>query len=669
MNFTRRRTLAAAFFVVAGAIAARPAPAHGQAPDQVASVDFARLVPGDADFFVEVSKLRDLQQSFQSLGVWQALRDTVEGDKATTQPWQRRSEQLLGMSSEQMVVRVLGHRAALFAKQSDDWQNGVLIAEFESRVALRTLLQDWRARELPKDGPVRRYQLRGNLRCAVLDRILILGPPDDPEGLWGRSVLLLTGRGPHLAGQSEFASLRSRLKDAPDALLFARWPKEYAYAFAGCERILVTMKFESIQTTCNIYGRRRTPRQDDVAIDSALLERASEEAVAVWAGALDDDDAAADPSLAPSGPGALLHQLLGRLPNWRGTQASLLRSAEHGVLLQLGTSPSGDFQFPTLCLTLQSKDASNVAQQFDDLFVLLAQLIAYFATPRGEAFEMPSIEHQTHGDADVRRIDLGRLLARREGLAFLRPMELAWTATPSVVVIATSTASVVQTIRRGDDESDRHGSNALHTAMQQLCDTSKESVAEFGYVRGRAASSMVASWLEYAKTRYPEIVNDAWWQVWIASKLAEETRLGIGLQNDKTAPGRAVVVEIAPSSPAASLLQVGDVIVEAFGEPLSNRNAAQSLATHYERRGDRDAMPLVVFRDGRRMTVDIRVPRSPLRHPLKVKPITAMGRLTALLGGIETASYARMSTDPAHLDVRIRLRWADVDAKRPAQGE
>src|SRR5690606_29834371 len=138
-----------------------------------------------------------------------------------------------------MIEQVLGRRAALFAKRSDDWQNGIIVAELESQSALRRLLRAWRARPMADEGVVARYRLRGGLICAVSERIVIIGPQDDPDGLLGRSVLLLAGKsGPHLAGQSAFASLRARLPSDADAVVFARWPDDYRYAFADCRRVM-----------------------------------------------------------------------------------------------------------------------------------------------------------------------------------------------------------------------------------------------------------------------------------------------------------------------------------------------------------------------------------------------------------------------------------------------
>lgn len=619
-------------------------------------------MPGDADFYVEISDLSKLRKNLQTLGVWEALRETIEGDQASTQPWQKRSDQLLGMSSEELIVRVLGKRAALFAKRSDDWQNGVLIAQIDSRMELQALLQDWRARPLADEGVVRRYQLRGDLLCAVLDQTIILGPPNDPDGLWGRSVLLMTGRGPHLAGQSAFASLRSRLSAEPDAIVFARWPDDYPYAFAGCERLMLSMQFDGATTSCALYGRRRTSIGDEPSIDSNLLRRISASAIAMWAGALNDAGTApADGSLAPAGPGEFLHQLIAKLPVWSASEPSLLSSIDPCVLLQLGSLKTDELLFPTLTLTMRSEDSAGIVRQLDPVLVLFTQMIAIFATSKDNAYDIPDVEHSETAGADLRRIDLGRVLARRSGLAFLRPMKLAWTADDRNVFIGTSAEFVEETLRAGHGPAGGSASRS-QSALRELYDDKRELIAEFGFVRGEAVAEMVNSWIAFAESRYPEVVDNGWWQVWIASKLTEQSRFGVGMVDDSTAPGRAIVREISPASPAALYLHVDDVVVGVAGKALDSKRSAQCVADHYERRGDANVLSLDVIRDGQRMKFDIPVPNSPRLSSLNIRPITALRRVAGLLRGIESASYVRVSDDPTNLDVRVIVRWSDKGA-------
>lgn len=643
---------------VAIGMLSEPAHACAQDADRIAAVDFARLVPGDAGFYVEVKGLSSLRQRFQSLGVWQTLRDTVETPKATTQPWQRRSEQLLGMTSEQLIGRVLGHRAALFAKRSDDWQNGVLIAEIESCVAVRALLHDWRARPMANEGPVRRYLLGGNLLCAVLDRIIILGPPEDPDGLWGRSVLLLTGRGPHLAGQSEYASLRSRFDADADAVVFARWPNDYPYAFGDCERVLAVMNVENSVMRCRVLGRRRRASANEPIISKDLLGSTCDGSIAVWAGSLNNKAPNAEgDSLEPNGPGTLLQQLLAKLPNWGNGDGAISKSIEKSVLLQLGTSKAEETPFPTLTLSLRTKVPEKVVPQLDSVFELLAQLVAFFSRPDGATHEIPEIQHDRQGGIDVRHVPLGEFLARRDELAFLRPMELAWTASRSSIVIGTSKDAVYDTAKSNRLVNNGSSANPIESVLMRTCGESRQAIAEFGFIRGQSVSRMIDTWMEVAATQRPELLQDAWWQLWITGKLYEESRLGVGLQNDSTAPGRAIVKEVEITSPAASYLHVGDVIVGVFGKPLPREHAAQALARQYEQRGNVNAMTFDVLRNGKKVTIKIPVARPLQRYPTDLKPITALKRLSALLGGIDTAAYARIADDPTHLDVRVRIEW------------
>ncbi len=626
-------------------------------------------MPGDADFYVEVRNLTEIRASFQSLGIWETLREIIEGDEATSQPL-RQSQQLLGMTSEQLIDRVLGHRAALFARRSDDWQNGVLIAEIKSRVALRALIDRWRGRPIGGEGPVRRYQLPGNLRCAVLDRIVILGPPGDPDGLWARSVLLLTGRGPHLAGQSAFASLRSRFDASSDAIIFSRWPDDYPFAFADCERLMMSMRFEGSQTSCHLYGRRRHSLVGKATISSDLLDSVLPSSIACWAGSLDEKSAAVSHEpLTPSGPGEILHQMLGKLPIWGGHENSLIQSIDQCALIQIGSTDSNAIQFPSLTLTLTSRDSTGLVERLDVVFTFVSQLIAHFSRSDGEAFDVPVVERVDASASAVRRVDLGRLIAKRDGLSILRPMELAWGVSGSRIIVGTDSGTVVKVLSEPLARAEVARQRQSAAAIRGLYDLDKESIAEFGVLRGRAVADVFDSWITYANKTQPFVMSDAWWQLWIAGKLADASRLGIGLVDDKSAPGRAIVKEIDAFSPAVSYLQLGDVIVGVSGKPLSRTHAARSVARRYEARGNKREMSFEVMRGNQRIVLDIPVPHTAELRALDFKPVTALKRLSALLKGIDRAAYVRVADDPAHLDVRIDVHWSEMKNRRESSAE
>src|SRR5207249_1325681 len=144
-----------------------------------------------------------------------------------------------------------GRRSALIASESSEWQNGVLLAELESPSDLRPLLERWQARTLEAEGLVQRYTLTGGLMLATLDRTLAIGPPDDPEGLWGRTVQLLSGRrGPSLAGRAEFAALRSRAAGSDQGLLYVAWPDGDSTSVAGCSRLLASFSVTGSEIRC-----------------------------------------------------------------------------------------------------------------------------------------------------------------------------------------------------------------------------------------------------------------------------------------------------------------------------------------------------------------------------------------------------------------------------------
>ena len=87
--------------------------------------DWSRITPGDVHFYAEMKDLAGVRTLFQSLGVWEVVRDLSgqEPRGATTQPWHRKAEEFLGMDADKAIDDIVGRRCALIATEPPEWHS------------------------------------------------------------------------------------------------------------------------------------------------------------------------------------------------------------------------------------------------------------------------------------------------------------------------------------------------------------------------------------------------------------------------------------------------------------------------------------------------------------------------------------------------------------------
>jgi hypothetical protein len=277
--------------------------ARGDEPP-AASEDWTRFVPGDVRFYAELRDLNGMRERFVRLGIWQTVRDLAEGRTTPTDTAAPGfTESLLPLSPDEAVSAVLGRRSALLATSSAAWQRGVILADLGSDENAARLLVRLGATQTGATGPVRRHTTRGGILVGQREALLILGPADDPEGLWERTVSLAAGKlAPSLQARSEFASLRGRLAREHDGLVFASWPEDDPYAFAGCQRLIAGFKFEVAGLRAEIHGQRRGDAQSAPApqpLDVAFIRALPAATLMAWCGPLDSRALAPSATAAP----------------------------------------------------------------------------------------------------------------------------------------------------------------------------------------------------------------------------------------------------------------------------------------------------------------------------------------------------------------------------------
>lgn len=635
-------------------------------PSSGAISDWLRIVPADAHFYSEIHDLTGVRAVFRKLDIWSLLRDLSETEPrgATTRPWQRQAEEVLGMDAEAAIDQVLGRRCALIASEPSEWQNGVLLAELESASGLGPLLKRWQAHKLESEGPVDRYSLAGGLMLATLDRTIALGPAGDPEGLWGRTVLLLSGRrGPNLAGRAEFAALRSRISAGYQGLLYVSWPDGGSASIAGCSRLLAGVWFKGSQISCELQGQRLSPTSKEAPSDSSRIGMLPASSLAVINDSYDfealgrvtrEDQVRQAVSL--------IAFAIGVFSATEGQTSDLIDRLGPAYTIVFSSEPPTEPDvpsFPAISALCRTHDGAACMTQLDTVFGFFSQLFEALSTAEGQEPRETPIRRRSCEDVETHSVAMGPALAKHVGLPALSSVEPCWCMLDDRLILSSSAAHVREIILAARGKAPR-----LNTAptIQALL-PSKEDAATVGqwmYLRAGASSRLAAAWLNYLERARPELVTDRWWRSWASDRLQRFTRLGVALEREKSSPLRAIVREIEIDSPARSFLQPGDIIVGAGGRALTTTRPAQEVAQRYRERGNSRRFDVRVLRSG--ATLDVSIPVQPA-EPVNLRdfdPVQAVRRLVALTRHIEAVTVRRDIGKPDRLEARIVIRWADA---------
>lgn len=630
------------------------------------SPDWLRYVPADTRLYVELRDLDGIRRAFLQLGIWDVVRELSEPVEApaTSRPWHRSAERALGLTPETAITWILGRRAALIAADVDDWQAGILLAELPRGSRLATLLRRWSARTMSPIGPVRRYRLRGGIVLAALDRTVLFGPPGDPTGLWGRTVDLLAGRGgPTLAEKSEFAGLASRLRTDRSGMAYLSRPHRDGSDSGSdrrSDRLLLGFSITPKGMTCEVHGQRTVESAVAAPQGCLPLESLPASTMGCWTSSFDFGDVDAKARRGRDGLDVSLVNLFLRfmmsLDEGAAGKADVLGPRFAVVLASDGPDAEAPFIMPRVSLILQARDADALAERLAPMVQLFATM---FAGASGEApatGRPATIGSEQLEDVVLRHVDLGTVLASRPEYAFLTGAEFCWASLDGNILLSSSRPhlrSIIRAAHRGNERPSEGVAPALSVALSGH----ERPVVEWGFARGRAVSEMLQSWLAFARQAHPDALRPAWWRAWAGDRLARRSRLGLGLKDDPAGPRRALVAEIALSSPATGLLRIGDVVVEAAGNRLPAERPARAVADRYARRGAARTFELRIIRRGRRLAIAIPVPADSGVDLAAFNPPRVVRQLSALLRPVDSVAAWRLDSAPGGLHAVFEVRW------------
>ncbi|HVP12711.1 MAG TPA: hypothetical protein VMV94_16155 [Phycisphaerae bacterium] len=649
--------------VLACALAAMAEPTPSPSDE---TSDWLKFVPGDAHFYVELRDLASIRRQFQRLGIWTTVRDLTErtGSGATTQPWQRTTEEYLHLSSETAIHFFLGRRTALIATESGQWQNGVILAELLKGSDLRPWLRRWRANSLTDEGPVHRYELPGGILLAVADRTLAFGPAGDPEGLWGRTVLLLAGRrGPTLAGRSEFAALRSRLSASYPVVLYVVWPEHDPTAIQGCTRLLAGASVTESGITCELRGQRAAHEEAEPPLNVSVLRMLPASTVAVRAGSFDFDQLTdgAQGKVSPKDKTLLTLFLQGSFEDEKSSDETIADLGP-GCVVVLGQDRPKEtpgFDMPAVTAICQTRGGAIYVQRLDRTIQFLARLLARLTLPPEKTTEPISVEVTECEGVPLHHLRIGPILSARAGLTFLDGVDVCWALLDERLVLSSSLAQAEEIVRAARGKATTLADSSDVKELLPAADESSQ-VVEWWFARGSVVADMVSTWLAYLERKQPEAMRPEWWQEWASERLVRRTPLGIGLATDPNDPHRAVVKEVAGRSLAMRFLKVGDIVVGAAGSPLTTSQPAQEVADRYADRGDARVFPMQIIRGGRTMALRIPVPPTQELDLQGFDPVRSLKQLMTLSSHARTATVWRYAIAPDRFDARIQIHWEPV---------
>lgn len=643
------------------------APAYGQNEQSArrqSEPDWLRFVPGDARFYIELHDLISLRRQFQRLGIWEVVRELAEGERPaeTRLTASRPATPLPGLDAEQAISLLIGRRAALFSESSSQWQNGVLLAELERPTDLHRWRVRWGARRLEDVGPVQCYLLDSGLRMAVLDRTLVLGPAQDATNLWSRTVALMSGGpGSHLRGRSEFAALAARMKSRVDGLAYVAWNPGDPFAIAGCERMLVGFSMSQSAMKFEVHGQRPGAEGMLAPCDREVLSRLPLRTIAAWCGNVNPASLKAEAETSLIGrEGSPFASALKLLDSLQADAGRFLDQLGPGVVVCLMPDTpnwaSTDLQMPMTAVLLESSALDSVLDRTGSIMEFVAtaaRLVA--ATPDAPARPILRSTRRV-GGIEVHSVPLGESLARRFDLPFLGKIEPCWAAVEGRLAVASSPqqmGSILAALNKEQTSlNDEFNFDEIFDSAE-----GRSPPVQWAFLRGTMVSQMLRNWLGYIRLNHPDAMNDDWWQTWALERARQRTRFGVALRGSASHSGGAEVIEVDSVSPAADLLQVGDVIVAVDGKALPSANPAMEAARRYNERGRSTAFRLTVLRDHQRVNLSVPVEPLPGADLQRLEPIRALRRLIVLLRRVEHMTYVRRGLSAERLHVNIAIEW------------
>ncbi|MFN0137331.1 MAG: PDZ domain-containing protein [Phycisphaerae bacterium] len=630
-----------------------------------AQESFAKHVPADAGFFVEVRKGEDLLTLLMQPQLWTTLAE-IAGQPAQieeAEQWRKRIVRTVKMEPAEAIRVLLSEQVAFVGDGLGRSQDGVIYCRPRGR-GVKQLIETWQARPIgdPRLGKDV-FELPGRIGVATIDDALLIGDANPLDGTFRRFAAPRAADRKSLSDDATYQSLLKRVPSNPDGVLFARFASATTSRPAGASRqasrpVALTpidaadafllalhrdgnkLHITAVAATPPSVELPRGPRASERLMDSV-----PDDALGVFEGTT---DFAKLLDLLDRLPARNPLRLAARLPSQSDLVSGFASTLEGPFCFAVGRGETPTSQptsrpaapLPAVAILLRVRDADKAEYEFDRLVDACVAAGNILQLGRGKP-EIPAIEIEKGERGSIYSLDLSQLISGRD-LGERVPLRLAWTVDRGVLIFATDASWLRRILTQRGDGPSKLAQRFAGVRPAINADSQSLLVAD-----GRRVQALTSDWLEYLKVAAPDMLKSDWW------KLAPPPggRVRVGVDVDQNSQDRVLTVRSVIAGEAADgRLRVGDVITGCNGKPFATTQPISEYRTGLKQRPHFNRFDLLIERGGSRMAVSLPLPL--------LDPIQTLRRIAAIGEIVGSVAYHEDWSDPAgprgHVTIELR---------------
>lgn len=677
---TQRRVLAPACEV---AVPARRAQRQGRAPlliavalaavampDANASDDsLARHVPADIGLFVELRRGEDLLLPLAKPDLWLALAELTgqPADRQESSEWRQRVEQTIGMSPEEAVHTLLAQRVAFAAESWRGSQDAVILCRPPE--SPRELLKRWAAQPLPTAARATVYRLPNSVGVALLDDVLIFGDQASPTIF--PQVLRSSPEGgtARLADDPIYRRLLERVPAEPDGVLFVRLKRTSAAApaapaatepttrpanlplprpLADSDNVLLALHRKGKLLHLTAVGdapARERPSPDEAA--DLLVDRLPARTLLAWSLRVDYAELGSSVDALPE---RHLLRIVKKVHERSGAIERLTRALDTRVAVALGVvdAPPGDAPAPptpAVALLVSLRDPRVAEDEWRTLFHATIGVYKLLSLRRPGPREDLSLSTLVLGDRVAEQVDFSPVLRAALGPGPLDALHMSWVVDDDVLILASHSDWLRQIV-----SARRQSAGRLADSLEAVRPTETAGRESVLIAQPGPMGDLADAWLEFLASHFPMALDEEWWRRYQPD--GGRVRLGLQVIPDPE-QSRLSVQGVVPGSPAAGVIQPGDVILGVSRRRFATTQPVEEIQRAVENRPNARWVDLLVERDHA-----VRVRRVPVPF---VDPVQLLQRFSAIGEFVQRVTYAEGASAQGEPLGQLTIELRDSD--------
>lgn len=635
-------------------------------PGRPRAVPMARYVPASAKLFVSVVRLGDLDAALHRAHAWTVLPMMASGSGSSAAPTDLAStiKQFLGPHSAINLADLAKTEIGIVAPAWDQLSAAVWLVRMPDEGALDRWFPKAQRRFEGTVKPGMRYlRINDGMLVCVRDGIVAMARHRRSGELFRQTRRLMAGR-------NEASMAKSEVFRNLSAYLPARY---LAYAFVdrtdqgSSDRADVLPAVPAMrQAVVGIYegdgrldvavrgtlaGKRRRSRLSEDTVQRMM--QLPQTTLFASATVIDFQSAYAEAMQRPDAGvlGRILIHLAG-FSRHASAPAKLIDLLSGEVVFVWGQDLTGSGTTPQLALLVRTSNARALAAELDYVAESILKLIHVIdPVEDGKALALQRGRHLSARTTSV-TLDTYAPASKYPLVKLLRQIRPCWAASGDWLIIALSPQHLERLL---DSESGLmpplEAVRDVRALAQNREDRLSLSVAQAGL-----ASGVLDGWLGAYERQAPSLLDPSWWSIDDTGTAPSSRHLGIVVSDEPT-PGRVVVADTRPGSPAADHLEPGDVILGVDGRLLSLETPAQDLWRRLAAHEGEKSPTLRVKRSD--VYCDIVMTSPPARSglaQLAIKPADAVRELASLAHTLRFASLSVFATRGNAYSARLSLR-------------